>query len=232
MLKNDAAKPQIEQLVHEMFELNFGQPPRKIDVNLDERSLVIYLEDFVGSEIQDLVDSKDPDALRSVRELVVEHLLPELKRQIGERTGHSVDSFYYDWSDRNLSGVLIGMFGEAAYRNSSDDYEGKLELHREIGGITYEIEKMPDAIYSYWASPNVLVMIREGILIKIEKAFIDQGASGVLRKVKRTLEKQVLIREGKIGETLDRRLKGLYLDWAFGEDKSFLVCVFEDAETK
>lgn len=232
MLENDAVQSRIKQLIQELFALNFSQPPRKIDVHLDERSLVVYLEDFVGDEMQCLVEAHDPDALRSVRELLVEHTIPNLTKRIAEETGLRIVSFHYDWSDYNLSAVLFGLRDEESYRQRQEEYPGKVILHENIAAITHEIEKTPDFTYSYWPSDNILVLVREGILIKIEKAFIDQGASGVLRKVKRNLEKTIILEEGNIEKTLNRKLKGIYLDWAFPADKSFLICVFEDKNTK
>ncbi|GGO01267.1 Na-translocating system protein MpsC family protein [Saccharibacillus kuerlensis] len=227
MLEIKAAKSQIEALLEEIFTFSFNQAPGKTAIYWDERSLIIHLEDFMGAEMQRLIRQQDPDALRSVQELMIEYLLPKLAQQIKETTGLNIGNFYYDWSDRDLSCMLVGLPEEPLYRTQEDYYPGKDAVHQQIGKVTYEIEKVPDATYSYWAAEHILVIVREGILIKIEKAFIDQGATEILRKVKRNLEKTVIIREGNIGEVLNRKVQDVYLDWSFGENKSLLVHVFE-----
>lgn len=229
MLKKQTAKARIETLLDEPFTQRFNQAPRNMDVYMDDGSLIIHLQDFMGEEMQKLIRLQDPDALRSVQELMVEHILPELAGTIEAATGFRIGTFYYDWSDRDLSGMLVGLPEHESYQEKEDYYPGKTEVHEIIGKVTYEIEKMPDEICSYWAADHILVIVREGILIKIEKAFVDQGASAILRKVKRNLEKEVIQQEApRIEKMLKRKIKDFYVDWSFRQNKSVLVYVFED----
>lgn len=228
MVEKKAVQSHIEALIEDLFTSTFNQAPGKIGVYPDERSFIIHLEDFMGTEMQNLIRLQDPDALRSVQELMFELLMPQLARAIKETAGFEIDTFYYDWSDRDLSALLIGLPAEPIYSRQEDYYVGKDAIHHQVGKITYEIQKMPDETYSYWAADNVLVIIREGILIKIEKAFVDQGATEILRKVKRNLEKPVISKEGNIEEALNRKVKDFYLDWSFDQNKSVLVYLFED----
>ncbi|NGZ77650.1 Na-translocating system protein MpsC family protein [Saccharibacillus alkalitolerans] len=228
MPENNESISQIADLVEKFFKTSFNNKPGKIGVSLDERSLIIHLEDFMGSQMENLVKSHDPDALRSVQELMVEHLIPSLTERIQQLTGVEAGPFYYDWADHDLSCVLVSLLGSKTYRDKEDYYLGKDAIHQQIGKITYEIEKVPDATYSYWAADHVLVIVREGILIKLEKAFIEQGATEVLRKVKRNLEKKVVFQESRVEEILKRKLKGIYLDWSFHENNSLLIYVFEN----
>ncbi|OWA37659.1 hypothetical protein B9G55_06300 [Saccharibacillus sp. O16] len=229
-METNEAKRRIKEAVRDMFSVNFKQPPGIINVLLDERALVIHLEDFVGSDIQQLVDTKDPDALRSVQELLTEHLLPRLKTQIEPWLGEPISFFYYDWEDHDLSGVIVALRSPADHTTS--DYPGRIQLHRQMDVLTCEIEKIPDYTYSFWPAPNTLVLIREGILIKLEKEFIEQGAGDILRIVKRKLEKREIAQSAHLEEILQRKLKAFYLDWWFEQDKSVLVCIFEEAEAQ
>ncbi|QDH23121.1 Na-translocating system protein MpsC family protein [Saccharibacillus brassicae] len=229
MPEKHVAKSKIKTLLDELLAQRFNQAPGRMDVYVDERSLIVHLEGFMGDEMQNLIRLQDPDALRSVQELMVEHILPELAGTIGTATGFRIGTFYYDWSDRDLSGMLVGLPEEQAYHEQEDYYSGKSEVHEIIGKVTYEIQKMPDETYSYWAADHILVIVREGILIKIEKAFVDQGASEILRKVKRNLEKEVIDLEApRIEKILKRKIKDFYVDWSFELNKSLLVYVFED----
>ncbi|WP_172198604.1 Na-translocating system protein MpsC family protein [Saccharibacillus qingshengii] len=229
MLENHKEVPDIEKLVQEMCTFSFNHAPGKIGIYPDEHSLIIHLEDFMGDEILNLIKLQDQDALRSVQELMVEHLLPNLASKIKETNGLDIAHFYYDWFDKDLSGMLIGMGNEPAQSAQPQLYPGQDAVHEKIGQVTYEIEKMPDETYSYWAADHILVIVREGILIKLEKAFLDQGADEILRKVKRNLEKTAIQKEANtpIEKHLNRKIKSYYLDWAFDQNKSFLIYVFE-----
>ncbi|WP_172251301.1 Na-translocating system protein MpsC family protein [Saccharibacillus deserti] len=229
MFEKNKAASHIEKLIQDMCTSSFNHPPGRIGVYPDERSLIIHLEDFMGDEVLRLINLHDQDALRSVQELMVEHMLPNLTRTLKETTGTEIDAFYYDWFDKDLSGMLIGMPKEPLHSARSELYPGKDAVHEKIGQVTCEIQKIPDETYSYWAADHILVIIREGILIKLEKAFLEQGAGEILRKVKRNLEKNVIQQEANtpIEKHLNRKIKSYYLDWSFDQNKSFLIYVFE-----
>ncbi|WP_249900223.1 Na-translocating system protein MpsC family protein [Paenibacillus sp. PK3_47] len=218
----------IESVIKEIFAASFGDKPEDVHVILENRCLIIRLERFMGKIMENLVVTKDNDALRSTSELIMDYLLPDFMKELKTFSDIEFDSFYYDWDDNNLSGVIVGLIKDNNYRLNEDYYPGKDEVHFQISKITYEVEKVPDSTFSFWADNNTLVVVREGLLIEIEKYLVKLDGEGALRKAKRALEKTRIIEEGNIPIILGRRLVGIYLDWMFEMDKSVIVYVFEE----
>ncbi|MDO3412291.1 Na-translocating system protein MpsC family protein [Saccharibacillus sp. CPCC 101409] len=217
----------IASFTRNLLENSFGKVPDKVDVYMDERSIIIHMEKFIGIVMTDLVDTEDMDAMRSIRELMVEHLFPSIIEYIQEYTVFEVSGLYFDWDDDNLSGTLIGIMENDLYQTGKIQYKEMDRVNAAISEVTNEVQKTPKAVYSYWADPDVLIVIREGLLLKLEKGFVKQGAVDVLRKVKRGIEKDVIIHKARIPAILERKASGLYLDWKFEDDKSVIVYVFE-----
>jgi hypothetical protein len=157
-------------------------------------------------------------------------VMPDLKDSLLKR-GIELESIYFDWDDHNFSGMIVGLLKGTPYRKHEDYYRGKDGVHHQITKITYEVQKVPDHVYSFWAAPNILIIIREGLFIKIEKELLKYGFEYSLRTAKRALEREYFLNEGRIAEILNRRQAGLYLDWQFQQDKSVLVYRFEEQET-
>ncbi|WP_342421644.1 Na-translocating system protein MpsC family protein [Paenibacillus sp. FSL E2-0178] len=227
-MSNEIITTKIKGIIIELFSKSFGESPKNVHVILDERCLVIRLERFMGEIIEELILTNDYDALRSTRELILDFLLPDFLNQLRNFSDLEFDSFYYDCDDNNLSGVITGLIKDNNYQNNEDYYPGKEKIHLQICKITYEVEKVPDFTYSFWADKNTFVIVREGLLIEIEKYLIRLDGENALRTAKRTLEKTRFIEDAYTSAILNRRLAGIYLDWTFELDKSILVYVFEE----
>lgn len=226
-MNNSTTRINIEAAINELFNTSFGANPQDVHVILDNRCLIIRLESFLGKIMENLT-TKDDDALRSTSELIMEYLLPDFLKKLKSFSDLEFDSFYYDWDDSNLSGLIIGLIKNNNYKLYEDYYPGKEKVHFQISKITYEVEKVPDLTCSFWADENTLVIVREGLLIEIEKSLVELGSKNVLRKAKRVLEKNRIIDDANIPTILNRTPAGIYLDWMFEVDKSVLVYVFEE----
>lgn len=206
---------------------NLGLSTEDITISLDDRCLIIQLHKLLRSANETLVDLNDGD-MRATRDLIADYVLPDLIEFIKKESGIEYESIYYDWNDNDFSGLIIAYPQGSIYRVNEDYYPGKDDIHRQIAKITYDVQKVPDSIYSFWAGDNILVIVREGILIKLEKELFKLGFEDSLWTAKRTLEKESFLAQGKVAEILNRKQLGIYVDWDFALDKSVLIYVFED----
>jgi uncharacterized protein YbcI len=206
---------------------NLGLSTEDITISLDDRCLIIQLHKLLRSANETLVGLDDGD-MRATRDLIADYVLPDLVEFSKKENGIAYESIYYDWNDNDFSGLIIAYPQGGHYRVNEDYYPGKDDIHRQIAKITYDVQKVPDRIYSFWAGDNILVIVREGILIKIEKELFKLGFKDSLWTAKRTLEKESFLAQGQVADILNRKQLGIYVDWDFALDKSVLIYVFEN----
>ncbi len=70
------------------------------------------------------------------------------------------------------------------------------------------------------------MVVREGLLIKLEEELVKLGFEGTFAKQNEHLKKPLFLKEGSVDDVLKREMKGIYLDWNFILNKSVLTYVF------
>ncbi|GEM_PF-5608224 len=118
---------------------------------------------------------------------------------------------------------------EPACLRENAPYPDQSKIHRIVASLTYDVQRFPEKIYSFWIEPGLLVIIRDGTLIQVEKALIEDGHSEALRMSKRRVEKAKFLEESPFNDAVKRRLKGVYLDWMFPHDRSILIYMFDSS---
>ncbi|MDO3409328.1 Na-translocating system protein MpsC family protein [Saccharibacillus sp. CPCC 101409] len=223
----ESLRPRIQQKVEELFANNFDKSPESIRVASTEKCLLIRVEGFLNSTVQSLIEERAHGALSSTRELIVGYMLSEFREYLKSDMGLSIAHFYYDWSDEDLSCLITVVMSESVYQEKDDIYSGKEQVHKKVGQITHTVEKFPDAVHSFWIGEDFLVIVRNGLLIELEQALIENGHADALRVAKRKVEKTHFIKEAHFDKILGRNMQGIYLDWTFELDRSVMVCAFE-----
>jgi uncharacterized protein YbcI len=140
-----------------------------------------------------------------------------------------VNEFYYDWGLHNKSGLFACICSTSTERENVNDktykYHGKESLHQEINRISLQAEKTPEEVQSYLLNERTLVVIRNGILVPIEKELIRLGNFESLRLAKRNLEKRLLHNSGNFESILLTKVNDIFVDWDFYRDKSVIVLI-------
>ncbi|GGD77131.1 Na-translocating system protein MpsC family protein [Paenibacillus nasutitermitis] len=218
---------QLSSFMGKLLRDRFGKGPESIHISYDSRSITMHMRNFIGPVEKLLLTQQKEEAFRDTRKLVMDSLIPDLNEFIKTTIRKEVEEFYYDWDLEHHSGILVGLF----YHDVSEEddvYEGKEAIHERVGHTTQICEKIPDRIHSYWTNSRTLVIIRYGLLIKIEKQMLDLGYEGTLRISKRVLEKHHFAHDVDMKQILGRTVEGLFLDWKFEKDKSVLVYIFKN----
>lgn len=210
-----------------LFAEHFGISPARVNVRLNDSCVIVCAERFLQPVVESLIQEGAQGALQSTRELMVGYLLPELCRYVHDDCNVPVGPHAYDWNDEDLSCLIFMLLEEPACLRENVPYPEQPKIHRGIAALTYDVQRFPDKIYSFWLDAELLVVIRDGTLIKVEQALIEDGHGEALRMSKRRVEKTKFYDESPFDEPVKRNIRGIYLDWMFPRDRSILVYVFD-----
>lgn len=151
----------------------------------------------------------------------------EIKSYIESNTKDKIKEFYYDWNLDEKSGMFLFIF-EQDHLQDSQSYVNKQLVEQKTIELSKEIQKTPESTYSKLLNERTLIVVRQGILISLEKEFIHLGFSETLKIAKRKLEKKVINKHLKSYETyLDAKVIDYFVDWNFDEDKSFTLFILK-----
>ncbi|WP_053362890.1 Na-translocating system protein MpsC family protein [Bacillus sp. FJAT-27251] len=105
-------------------------------------------------------------------------------------------------------------------------YRNKEKVHLEIIKVSEEAQKTPQKTESILLNKRMLMIVRSGILISIEKELIELGFDETLIIAKRSLEKRLLEEHLKIFEAyLQADIIDFFVDWDFKKDISFTLFI-------
>lgn len=205
----------------------FGKGPGSIFVSINRPFVVIYLRSFLSQTEKILLQQDQIFSLQNTRDLVMKSLIPEIKAYLLLLAGMQIREFYYDWGLHNHSGVMVGIESDESrlLTGSEGSYSGRDELHKEIDTISSQVEKRPEDLYSFMINERTLLVIRNGILVSIEKELIRIGHEASLKLAKRNLEKNHLHNNGHFSTILKSKVIDVFVDWDFLLDKSVIAFI-------
>ncbi|RXZ01408.1 Na-translocating system protein MpsC family protein [Fictibacillus sp. S7] len=225
-------KAQQSKLANNLGKLlrdNFGKGPEAIHVTIYEPYVVVYVSGFVSPMEQILLNQNEEIRVMTTRELLMKSLEPEITGQIKGVTDIEIQHLYYDWNLEHQSGIFVGVCLDdlQADLTEGEPYEGKQELHDRIIKMSKLAQKEPERITSYKLSPRTLVVVREGILVAIERQLISMGFDDTLRICKRPLEKGLMLQNDDYDEVLNAEILDIFVDWDFEKDNSIITLILK-----
>ncbi len=206
---------------------HFGKGPESVAVSVSDCYIVMYFRNFLTPSERVLLEQDQINIIDHIREKLMLALMPELYGYIEVVTGIKVREFYYDWNFHNKSGMLVGISKEPFPDAGGVDvqYAGKQGVEDEVRSISYQAQKMPEQLYSLQVAPRLVLAIRDGILVRIEKELIRLGHGDMLKQVKRNLEKSYLHNNSMFEAALGKQLTDVFVDWNLDLDKSVILLV-------
>ncbi|WP_079525985.1 Na-translocating system protein MpsC family protein [Halobacillus hunanensis] len=218
---------EVASYIGKLLRDNFGKGPSSVYASIEEPYITIYLRGFLAPMERVLVGQDNEMKVEETRDLLMYQLLPEIKATLKLMTGFQVNEMYYDWSLTNQSGMFVCTISDCEENeNESLDYSAKEKLHDEITRVSELAEKAPEKVESYMLNSRTLLIIREGILVRIEKELIRSGFSEVLKLTKRKLEK-TLLRQSYCETILEQEVLDVFADWDFDQDKSYILFILK-----
>ncbi|WP_306813074.1 Na-translocating system protein MpsC family protein [Paenibacillus soyae] len=222
-------KAEIELASHagRVLRESLGKGPQFIHVSIRRPFVVFYMRGLLSPTEKILLEQDQVFSVQHTRDLLMKTLIPELKAYTSLIAGMNLQEFYYDWGLHNQSAVFVGIESDdGRYESlSGETFTGKQALEQEIAHISQLVQKAPEGIYSCMLNERTLLVVRNGILISIEKELIRLGYEGNLKIAKRNLEKQHLHNNGHFESMLKARVIDAYADWDFQLDKSVIVFI-------
>ncbi|MEH7266677.1 Na-translocating system protein MpsC family protein, partial [Priestia megaterium] len=109
---------------------------------------------------------------------------------------------------------------------ANHSYRNQKLLHKEVEEVTQKAEKFPHNVSSYLLDQRTLLIIREGIMVTIEKELVQLGFEENLTLAKRNLEKRLLYEHSQSLEViLDSKVTDILVAWDFHKDKSTILLI-------
>jgi len=222
-------KQQITSYTGKLLRDHFGKGPESVFVSIGHTFIIIYLRNFLTPSERVLLEQDHILIIDQMREKLMQMMIPEISGFIEIVTGVRPREFYYDWSLHNKTGMLVAICSEPIPNSQpvNERYTGKPEIEEEILKISRKTQKEPEELYSCEISPRMLLIIRTGILVRIEKELIRLGHGELLKGVKRNMEKSFLHNNDWPETPFSKRLSDTFVDWNFDLDKSVILLTTE-----
>ncbi|WP_411343797.1 Na-translocating system protein MpsC family protein [Paenibacillus sp. WLX1005] len=216
----------ITQQLELLGQSQFGKLPSSIDIHTNEHCVAIFLNDLTDPNDNRMPDDLD-ERYTHVYILLDQFIFPAIKKKIEQATGSTVVSHFIDWKEESNCASIVAAFNLEPDRLTEDLYSGKADLHMKVSQITEDVQKTPTDIESFWMTSSILVVIRKGLLISLEKRIIKKGFNNALRVSKRELELDRFVEELPVEDILGKQLDSAFLDWDFEHDNSLLILTFQ-----
>lgn len=225
--KLQSADQMISSYIGRLLRDNFGKGPEAVYVSMGYTFITIYIRNFI-SPIEKVLLSQDEDKmLQEIRVKLFTALTADIKLYIEFVTGNSIRELYFDWGLHNKSMMIAGVSPEPFKNCSSinEQYIGRDLINTEVIKLSHYAQKAPDEIYSCELNPRTIIVVRNGILVQIEKELIRKGYSDTLKSVKKDLEKNYLHNNVDLERILGKTVVDSFVDWDFVLDKSLIILV-------
>jgi uncharacterized protein YbcI len=218
---------ELTSYISKILRDNFGRGPESVYVSIGYTFITFYIRNFLSPTEKVLMKQKHEENVQQTRDMVMQTLIPEIKAYIKIVTGMEICEFYYDWGLHNKSGMFTGICSDSTSIATPviEDFTGKEEVSKEIINLSREAEKAPEEIYSCQLNQRTMLVIRNGILVSIEKQLLRQGLMEELKLAKRTLEKGLLHNNNHFETILNAKVIDIFVDWDFDLDKSVIVFI-------
>lgn len=218
---------EIGSYIGRLLRDNFGKGPESIYVSLGSNFITMYLRNFISPPERVLMGQSQEFTVQRTRDILMQALIPEIKAYIKMATGNEIVEFYHDWALHNRSGLFAGVTAKKFPNEHpfTENYSGREVLEQEIVAISEQAQKKPAELYSIQLNPRTLLVIRNGILVNIEKELIRLGFKETLVVAKRNLEKNLLHNNNHFEKILEMKTIDIFVDWDFEIDKSVIVFI-------
>jgi uncharacterized protein YbcI len=218
---------EISGYIGKLLREHFGRGPGNVFCTISSPFVSVYITNFLSPMENTLLTNHQSVYVQKTRDLMMETLEEEIKSYIEAYTEDQIKEFYYDWNLDDKSGMFLFVF-EKEQPYDFKGYDNKNLVEEETIELSMEIQKAPEETYSTLLNERTLIIVRHGILISLEKEFIQLGFQETLKIVKRKLEKKFINHHRISYENyLGAKITDYFVDWNFAKDKSYTLFILK-----
>ncbi|MDQ0256952.1 uncharacterized protein YbcI [Evansella vedderi] len=194
---------------------------------MSKKYLILYIRGFISPMEEVLIKKGQISYVDHAREVIIGHLLEEIKGVVQVDLDVNVEGYFHDWNFPNNSGVICMVLDDDTCAPVHSPTFSLKDLELEVARITAMVQKEPDKIKTYPLSPHIVLVERVGILIPIEKALIQNGYQEELKLTKGNLEKSYFHHQSNFDDIFNTYVLDIFIDWDFKMDKSMICFVLK-----
>jgi uncharacterized protein YbcI len=218
---------EISGYIGKLLRENFGRGPGNVFCTISSPFVSIYITNFLSPMENTLLTNQQSVYVQKTRDLMMETLEEEIKSYIELNTKDKIKEFYYDWNLDEKSGMFLFIF-EEEQPYQIEEYDNKQLVEQETIELSMKIQKAPEETHSKLLNERTLIIARHGILISLEKEFIQLGFQETLKIAKRKLEKKVINQhQASYERYLNAKISDYFVDWNFDKDKSYTLFILK-----
>lgn len=218
---------EISGYIGRLLRENFGRGPGNVFCTISSPFVSIYITNFLSPMENTLISNQQSVYVQKTRDLMMETLEEQIKSYIEMNTKDEIKEFYYDWNLEAKSGMFLFIFKNDRPYNF-ESFDNKDLIENETVKLSMEIQKAPKETHCKLLNERTLIIVRHGILISLEKEFIQLGFSETLKIAKLNLEKKVINEHRDSYEKyLNATITDYFVDWNFEQDKSYTLFILK-----
>ncbi|WP_160500005.1 Na-translocating system protein MpsC family protein [Paenibacillus dendrobii] len=224
-LHNQSFQQIIASYTGKLLRDHFGKGPESVVVSTGSTFITIYLRNFMTPTEKILLEQHQEGLVMETRDKLMLAVMPEILQYLQDMSSVSMEECYYDWDLEQKTGMIMIISREPVCHAHfiSTEYNCRKEIEAELNRISAHVQKAPCTTDSYEMNPRTLLVVRNGVLLPMEQEMIRLGQGDTLKRVKRKLEKEYVLKSHILEELLPTRISDCFIDWNYTLDKSILV---------
>ncbi|RXZ01406.1 Na-translocating system protein MpsC family protein [Fictibacillus sp. S7] len=219
---------ELSSYIGRILRNHFGRGPGTVFVTVADPFITVYFTNFLSPTERSLLHSEQAELVEKIRDRLMDSLSAEIVGYLESKVEIDILDFYYDWNLTTKTGMFVAVSKVFDPAVSVLSFDNQTAFHKEIERISLAAEKVPGFVNSYLVNPRTLVVIRDNILVNIEKEIIAHGGHEMLRIAKRSLEKRLFgTHLPQLEKLLNAKVLDILIDWNFGRDSSSALFILE-----
>lgn len=228
MANNQTPAGKVGSYIAGLLREHFGKGPTSVHVTIKPPFFLAHIQGFLAPTERILLELKETKRILEIRDLLMDELYPRVKLDLWKLVKFDILDIYADWNLDKKTGMIFGILDEETAEDTLAWPHGisREKVHKEVEKASASIEKLPGQTAVYWLNDRTLLIVREDILVAIEKELIRLGFTETLKIAKRPLEKKSTF-TGKLEAALERSINEVFVDWDFEDDMSYMVVILD-----
>ncbi|AQQ52178.1 Na-translocating system protein MpsC family protein [Planococcus lenghuensis] len=228
MSKEKTLESQVSGYISTVLREHFGKGPSSVFINIKRPFITIHIRGFLSPTESVLIKKQEHQKVAEVRDLLMNDIRTEIQRNLWKLTKLDIKDIYTDWDFDKETGLILGVMDETLVE-SLFDWPGDVDKQafiEEIDRISKKGQKLPESTHIYWLNDRTILVLRTGVLVRIEKELIRNGYTEQLQLTKRPMEYK-LIDEADLEPILKRKIADSFVNWDFVNNIGYTVLVLE-----